>query len=270
MRLFLFNPFLKIGIKALSTINNPVTLPAWGLNSPQLYLNVLEQRIQISADLKSKSGVYCWYNLLNGNYYIGSAIDLRSRINDYFQESYFRDKANLIIVRSILKYGLGNFALIILEYSSREESISREQYWLDLLKPEYNILEKAGSSLGYKHSLESIDKLSRLALRRNHSDEVRQAMSETRKGEGNSFYGRTHSDETRAKLREIALKRDKAPRAGNLVQVTDLRDNVVTEYPSIREAAKALNTHLSTLWRREKKGITKPYKGRYIISVIRD
>lgn len=270
MKLNLFNPFHQKGIKLLSTINNPGTLPAWVLNSPQLYLNVLEQRIKISADLKGKSGVYCWYNLLNGNYYIGSAIDLRNRINDYFQQSYFRDKSNLIIIRSILKYGLGNFSLIILEYSSQENLISREQYWLDLLNPEYNILEKAGSSLGYKHSLESIDKLSRLALRRKHSDEVRQAMSKTRKGEGNSFYGRTHSEETRAKLREIALKRDKAPRAGKLVKVTDLIDNVVTEYPSMREAAKALNTHLSTLWRKDKKGNTKPYKGRYIISILRD
>jgi hypothetical protein len=30
--------------------------------------------------------------------------------------------------------------------------ISREQYYIDLLNPEYNILKKAGFVLGFKHS----------------------------------------------------------------------------------------------------------------------
>jgi len=30
--------------------------------------------------------------------------------------------------------------------------ISREQYYLDLLKPKYNILKTAGSSVGFKYS----------------------------------------------------------------------------------------------------------------------
>jgi group I intron endonuclease len=118
-------------------------LPSWVLNSPHFFLNVLDQRNVISNDLKYKSGIYCWYNLINGNYYIGSGLELRNRINGYFQQSYYRDIANLIIIRAILKYALGYFALIILEYTSKTELLSREQYWLDWLKPESNILERA-------------------------------------------------------------------------------------------------------------------------------
>ena len=33
--------------------------------------------------------------------------------------------------------------------------MDREQYYLDCLKPEYNILKIAGSSLGFKHSEET-------------------------------------------------------------------------------------------------------------------
>jgi hypothetical protein len=42
-----------------------------------------------------------------------------------------------------------------LEYCKKENVISREQYYFDFLNPEYNILKIAGSSLGYKHSLET-------------------------------------------------------------------------------------------------------------------
>jgi hypothetical protein len=37
--------------------------------------------------------------------------------------------------------------------------VQREQYYLDLLKPEYNVLSKAGYSFGYKHSEETLAKL---------------------------------------------------------------------------------------------------------------
>lgn len=39
-----------------------------------------------------------------------------------------------------------------------ESAIQREQYYLDLLKPDYNILKTAGSFLGFKHSEETIAK----------------------------------------------------------------------------------------------------------------
>lgn len=41
--------------------------------------------------------------------------------------------------------------LEILEYCDRSIFINREQYNLDKYEPEYNILTKAGSSLGFRH-----------------------------------------------------------------------------------------------------------------------
>jgi group I intron endonuclease len=46
--------------------------------------------------------------------------------------------------------------LDILEYCDISTVIEREQYYLDKLKPEYNILKIAGSRLGCKHSSETI------------------------------------------------------------------------------------------------------------------
>lgn len=53
---------------------------------------------------------------------------------------------------ALLLYGYSNFSLEILEYCEPSDVISREQYYMDLLKPEYNTLKTAGSSIGFKYS----------------------------------------------------------------------------------------------------------------------
>ena len=78
-------------------------------------------------------------------------------------------KSNRLIDRALLKYGFSNFTLEILEYCNEENILEREQYYMDLLKPEYNIVEIAGSTLGYKHTPESLAKMRDFVL----SDEVR-------------------------------------------------------------------------------------------------
>jgi hypothetical protein len=86
-------------------------------------------------------------------------------------------KSNRPIDRALLKYGFSKFILEILEYGDKNNVIIREQYYMDLLKPEYNIAEIAGSTLGYKHTPESLAKMIDFVL----SDEVRdrKALSTT-------------------------------------------------------------------------------------------
>jgi group I intron endonuclease len=66
----------------------------------------------------------------------------------------------MVIYKALLKYGYANFSLEILEYCEPSKCVEREQYYLDLLKPEYNILPTAGSSFGFRHSEESKNKIS--------------------------------------------------------------------------------------------------------------
>lgn len=135
-------------------------LPAFAATAPKVYLNPLSDRVEMFKDLKGKSGVYCWINKINGKFYIGSAVDLNNRINDYFQKYYQIAKSSLPIIRAIWKYGFKNFALVILEFKDKDALLSREDYYFQTLNPEYNILKIAGNSLGYKHSPESIKKIS--------------------------------------------------------------------------------------------------------------
>jgi group I intron endonuclease len=87
-----------------------------------------------------KSGIYRWVNNLNGKSHIGSSISLSYKINIYYSLSSLREiKGSIIISRALLKYGYDNFSIDILEYCELDVLIAREQYYISLLKPEYNI-----------------------------------------------------------------------------------------------------------------------------------
>jgi group I intron endonuclease len=128
----------------------------------------------------------------------------------------------------------------------------------------------AGNSLGYKHSSESIEKIRNSSLGRKHSMEVRKAMSENRKGINNNFFGKSHTQNVKDQLRNIALNRTKQPKPGFEVEVKDIETNTIVVYNSIREAARKIGTTISVLHRRDKLGIVKPYRNRYYINIKRN
>jgi len=75
--------------------------------------------------------------------------------------------------------------------------LKREQYWIDLICPKYNLSPTAGSTLGISLSVEARAKLRAAHLGKTHSLETQQLMSETRRGSNNSMFGKTHSEETK-------------------------------------------------------------------------
>ena len=94
---------------------------------------------------------------------MGSSITLSRRLRDYFNISFLETeikKNKSMIYKALLKYGYSKFTLEILEYCDSQDLIKREQYYIDLLKPNYNLLKIAGSSLGYKRTEETRAKMS--------------------------------------------------------------------------------------------------------------
>lgn len=243
--------------------------------SKYLYIDPLNQRSQIFQDLQNKSGIYLWLNKLNNKYYIGSGVNLSVRLADYFQNWYLKQRTKLYIVRAINKYSLHNFALIILEITDKENILKSEQYWIDKLEPEYNLLSTAGNSSNYKHSAESIEKMRIKKIGSKHTLEVRKKMSEDRKGINAYWYGKNLSEETKNKLRIIALNRESSNKPGFDVEVLDTQTGIKTSYSSLRKACEAIGTYLSTISRiRERetaKGIHNSVyylkKKRYILTI---
>ena len=193
--------------------------PEWGTNSllclvtpVVVYKNSDLEKQKILKENKGKSGIYRWTNLVNGSTYIGSAIDLTNRFYSYYNLDHLA-KVKMVINRALKKYSHSNFSLEILEYCAKSDVIVREQYYFDLLNPEYNIFQVAGSSLGFKHSLETLEKLSALQTGRVLSEETRAKLSKAHKGKPLSekalakLIGRKQSEETKAKMRASALCR---------------------------------------------------------------
>jgi group I intron endonuclease len=102
-----------------------------------------------------------FYNNQNGKFYIGSGVDMSRRENYYFQNCYFKHNPNSIIGKAILKYGMENFCLVILEFCDKQNLLSRETHFISTSNSAYNILKIAGNLLGFKHKPESISKILR-------------------------------------------------------------------------------------------------------------
>jgi hypothetical protein len=197
------------------------------------YFNGDEDKINILADNRGKTGVYCWTNKINGNIYVGSSVNISVRMYTYYSLGSLVN-SNRLIDRAILKYGFSNFRLDILEYCDKHNVLEREQYYMDLLKPIYNIVQKAGSTLGYKHTPESLVKMRDFVL----SDEVRNRKA---------ISTRNATD-----ARKISII------------VEDIETNVKSEYTSLTEAGKALGVTKTTI----SQGLSnnKIVKKKYLIS----
>jgi hypothetical protein len=79
---------------------------------------------------------------------VGSSKDLYRRLKYYYYNIDFLEKivksSNSRIYKALLNDGYENFTLEILEYCDKNNIIEREQYYIDLIKPEYNIQNIAG------------------------------------------------------------------------------------------------------------------------------
>lgn len=133
----------------------------------QCYIDLDKNKNKIIKENNRKSGVYLITNIITLDTYVGSSVNLGRRFKSYFTFSHISKpvRSNTIIHRALLKYGYAHFKVEILEYCKLESVLKREQYYLDLLKPTYNILKKADSSKGYKHTIETLENKMRLFLK---------------------------------------------------------------------------------------------------------
>jgi group I intron endonuclease len=170
------------------------------------YPNADTDRSQILSDNKGKAGIYMWTHIESGKSYVGSAFDITKRLRAYYSIEYLERNKSMYICNALFHQGYSAFTLSILEFidisglskeGSRELILSREQCYLDLIFEAdklntYNLLKIAGSSLGYKHTEESLAKISGV-----------NSPFFSRTGLDHPNYGKTHSAETKALLSKV-------------------------------------------------------------------
>jgi group I intron endonuclease len=150
--------------------------------------------------LNHSPGIYLIVNLANGKYYVGSAVtgNLYMRLHKHL----FALIGNVHVANAVKKYELHEFAFLVLEIVPQDTEsakvstlLNREDHYIQTLRPQYNIALLATNSKGWKHTEESLRK-----MRENYSEERRQQVAGINKG-------KSLSSETRALIREAALKR---------------------------------------------------------------
>lgn len=172
---------------------------------------------------------------------------------------------NQILNYAINKYKLQDFIFIIFEYCKAEDLIKREQqlFFIDELRPEYNINPIAGSRLGSKHTPESLAKFSgenHPMFGKSHTDFTLEKMSNAKLSENNPMYGKCHSADTKL-LMSIA-------KGGGTIYVYDTQGSLVNTFTSAREAAKEFGTQHQTILRYARNGNIFKDKWRFSTSLI--
>ena len=97
-----------------NSFNNFITQKNLKFKKKYINLHLLDVQQEIRNDNKQKSGIYLICNLINHKSYIGSAVS--NRINTRFRNHCIHYTGNKILRQAIIKYGLENFAFIIIEY----------------------------------------------------------------------------------------------------------------------------------------------------------
>jgi group I intron endonuclease len=175
---------------------------------------------------------------------VGSSVNFKTRFTRYYNDNHLRDpKSKMKINRALKKYGRSNFELQILEYCDVAVTLKREQHYMELLKPNYNINPTAGSLLGFKHSEETKAAMRLINLGVKFSEETKAKMRGPREsvtGNKHGMFGKTHTVEAKAKIGSSRLGRKHSMDAINkiransplslCVEVTDKETNETREY----------------------------------------
>ncbi len=155
-------------------------------------------RYNIKQKYKQTAVIYLWFNKTNGRCYVGKTINLKSRLENYMDSHYLKKvQRTMPISGAILKYGILNFELFILEVIPSEsihELSHREFHWYHVLKPSYNVnldfLSQTSTQFGRQVSLEARQQASAAMKGRIITPEWRQKISDSLKGRPVSEAGR--------------------------------------------------------------------------------
>jgi hypothetical protein len=195
--------------------------------------NDLSNTNLLKKDLGNLGGVYGLIHIKSSKQYIGSSINLYSRLMDHIKG---RD-SNLRLQRSIKKYGLKSFNIVIY-YFHKDPAILLTDIETTVISAFpfsslFNFKKEANSMLGYKHTKQAIEKMkSRFVNKINHP-----------------MFGKTHN---KVSIRPLGLY--------------DVNFNIIEKYSNQIELANKFSVHKTTISRYIKSG--KLFKGKFYIREI--
>ena len=120
-----------------------------------------------------KIGIYIIVNNINFKFYLGSSSQsFKQRKKAHFKALQNNEHFSVRLQNAWNKYGEENFSFIPIKIINKKQNVLRtEQWYLDCFEPwrpeiGYNTCKIAGSTLGYKYS---IDKINEISLKRSNT-----------------------------------------------------------------------------------------------------
>lgn len=193
-------------------------------------------------EILKKRGVYQIKNLMTNKIYIGSTTtSFIYRWRQHQSKLKMGKHENAHLQSSYIKYGDSSFEYTILYVGTSLEDIRiKEQEFI-------NALDSCNPNKGYN--------LDNIVDRHNRSEETKRKISASRKGKcagsSNGFYGKTHSEEVRNRIRQAHIGKklsDNTKAKMSEKRKIKVRINGII-YPSIKEAAQELHMSRATLSR---------------------
>ena len=111
-------------------------------------------------------------NLKNGKRYVGSSVDIYNRIHEHVHNLNRNKAHNKHLQNAWNKYGQECFIYSILEYCDVSIRFEREQYYIDCIKPEYNLTLNVVANFGHSVTDDTKEKISKTLKQKYASGEI--------------------------------------------------------------------------------------------------
>lgn len=185
-----------------------------------------------------KAGIYRFVNTATGDCYVGSSSDLNRRRLQHLNSLRKNKHHSYRFQEAWNDYGETQFDYEVLEEleiteNLKDQLFNREQYWINIIEPEYNILPAAGSTLGYHHTEETKRKISETTTGVKKSAEHAKHIKEGQQG-------RIFTEKHKEKLSKAAKNR-KGMSHHSIISI----DGVI--YNSLKEASEKTGMKYNTI-----------------------
>lgn len=114
----------------------------WKSNSRYYLTKINDTKVptKLHDAVTNKAGIYMFTNKVNKKSYIGKSKNLCKRLYDYYwlaiSDQMF---SHSNMQRAFGRFGASNFKLTIIENCEEAILSEREQFYIDILKPQYNV-----------------------------------------------------------------------------------------------------------------------------------